>query len=514
MKMNKQHFCMGCMRPLNAQGSCSFCDFSLEEYNTTPRCLPMGEILEDRYLIGRVIGEGSSGITYIGKDLVLDITIAIKEYFPLHLVSRDTREGVDNNVYVLAGEENKAYQKGLKQFYKEAKILSDFHMMDGIVTVRDFFYANKTAYLVMDYINGMTLKKYIRQNGPMPPEEVLRLIKPVIVSLEAVHKEGILHRDISPDNILLTTDGKLILIDFGSARHENLSLTQSLTVMFKRGYTAEEQYRSQGKQGPYSDVYSLCATIYFMLTGIVPNEAIERILKDRLVPLSSIPDVHLSRWQSSVIMKGMEIYTRNRYQNMQELKEALYPKRKWFSFIGNRDGILFVRHVLPVLILVLIILAGVNTIGHINRVHSDDKAKETVSVSAKPTAFLESSNTTKETIPPSATPEPTQKENLVTVPDVTNLSASKAKKRLKQHRLKWSIQYKTTTKKSGIVLKQDKKADSMQKENTIVSLTVSRQKTAKKASPVPDGATSAPVSTSGSTKRSDRNKDDFVATIP
>ena len=191
MKMDRQHFCMGCMHPLREQGNCPFCDFLPEKYKATPRCLPLGVILENRYLIGKVIGEGSSGITYIGKDLVLNMTIAVKEYFPLHLVSRDTRKELDNNVYVLAGEENKAYQKGLKQFYREAKILSDFHMMDGIVTVRDFFYANKTDYLVMDYINGMTLKKYIRQNGPMSSEDVLRLIKPVIVSLEAVHKEGI-----------------------------------------------------------------------------------------------------------------------------------------------------------------------------------------------------------------------------------------------------------------------------------------------------------------------------------
>jgi len=114
-------------------------NFLPEKYKVTPRCLPLGVILEKRYLIGKVIGEGSSGITYIGKDLVLNMTIAVKEYFPLHLVSRDTRKELDNNVYVLAGEENKAYQKGLKQFYREAKILSDFHMMDGIVTVRDFF---------------------------------------------------------------------------------------------------------------------------------------------------------------------------------------------------------------------------------------------------------------------------------------------------------------------------------------------------------------------------------------
>ena len=212
-------------------------------------------------------------------------------------------------------------------------------------------------------------------------------------------------------------------------------------------------------------------------------------------------------------MKGMEIYARNRYQTMQELNEALYPRRKWFSFISN-NGIFFVRHILPVLIFVFVILTGINTIGHINRMSSDDKTKNPVSASTEPTFLLESSNTTKEISSSSPTPEATKQEAFVSVPDLTNLSVSGAKKRLKQHRLKWKIQYKTTTGKTGIVLRQDKKANSRQKENTVVYLTISRQKGAKKAASVPDSTTSAPVSTSDSTKRSDRNKDDFVATIP
>ena len=508
--IDTEHLCPGCMQLRDhMDGSCQVCGYP-EKHLTVKGSLPVFSILAGRYLLGCPLGKGGFGITYIAMDLPTEQIVAIKEFFPADLAVRDSDEE-----QVLPVNEEKAlyFRTGMRSFSEEGRLLSLCASIPGIVPFREMLQANGTAYLVMDYINGMTLKKYIRQNGPMPSEDVLRLIKPVIVSLEAVHKEGILHRDISPDNILLTAEGKLILIDFGSARHENLSLTQSLTVMFKRGYTAEEQYRSQGKQGPYSDVYSLCATIYFMMTGIVPNEAIERILKDKLVPLSSVPNVHLSRWQSSVIMKGMEIYARNRYQTMQELNEALYPRRKWFSFISN-NGIFFVRHILPVLIFVFVIFTGINTIGHINRMSSDDKTKNPVSASTEPTFLLESNNTTKEIIPSSTTPEATKQETFVSVPDVTNLSVSGAKKRLKQHRLKWKIQYKTTTGKIGIVLRQDKKANSRQKENTVVYLTISRQKGAKKAASVPDSTTSAPVSTSDSTKRSDRSMDDFVATIP
>ena len=306
---------------------------------STPRCLPEDIMLNERYKIGRVIGEGSFGITYIGKDLLLNITVAIKEYFPLSYGSRDVRGRDDYSIYIYHGKNSELYNKGLSDFYSEATILSQFHSLDGIVSVRDFFYLNNTAYIVMDYVDGITLKEYVRKNGAIKGPEAFLMMKPIIRSLKKIHDAKILHRDISPDNILIRIKEKqLVLIDFGSAREKNVMTDKSLTVTFKRGYTSEEQYLRKGRQGSWSDVYSLCATMYFMLTGKEPNESIERMLKDRLVPLSEIENIDLTKRQKQAIMHGMSIKAEDRIQSMDELYSELYNKKR-FSFnirINNR----------------------------------------------------------------------------------------------------------------------------------------------------------------------------------
>lgn len=323
MEKQQTDFCMGCMNPLNRIGQCMNCNFSLETYKGTPRSLPPGTLLTERYLIGRVIGEGSFGITYIGRDLLFDITIAIKEYFPLSYEGRDAR-GKRQEIHAYQNND----KKGLEYFYKEAKILSLFYMLDGIVSVRDFFCANQTAYIVMDYIKGITLKEHVKRNGAVAGKEALKMMKPVIRSLHIIHQANIIHRDISPDNFLLTEQGKLVLVDFGSACVEESAMTQGMTVMFKRGYTPKEQYLSCGKLGAWSDVYSLCATMYFMLTGIVPNEAIERMLQDTMVPLSKMSSVFLTQKQKNTIMQGICIEPEERLQSMVALYDALYGQKK------------------------------------------------------------------------------------------------------------------------------------------------------------------------------------------
>ncbi len=322
MEKRQKDFCMGCMNPLDGDRHC-ICGFSIDDYKVSARCLPPGTLLTERYLVGRVIGEGSFGITYIGRDLLLGIIIAIKEYFPLSYGSRDVRKE-EEAIYIY--QDNG--KKGLEHFYKEAKLLSQFHMLDGIVTVRDFFYANETAYIVMDYIKGITLKEYVKKNGAVEGKEALAMMEPVIRSLYIIHQADIIHRDISPDNLLLTEQKELVLVDFGSARVEDSAMTQSMTVMFKRGYTPKEQYLRRGKLGAWSDIYSLCATMYFMLTGIVPNEAIERMLQDTIVPLSKMSSVSLAQKQKSAIMQGMHVEPEERWQSMLELYDALYDKKE------------------------------------------------------------------------------------------------------------------------------------------------------------------------------------------
>jgi Serine/threonine protein kinase len=331
MEKRQKDFCMGCMNPLDGDRHC-ICGFSIDGYKVSTRCLPPGTVLTERYLVGRMIGEGSFGVTYIGRDLLLGIIVAIKEYFPLSYGSRDARKG-EQVIYIYQDND----KKGLEHFYREAKLLSQFHMLDGIVSVRDFFYANETAYIVMDYIKGITLKEHVKKNGAVEGKEALAMIRPVIRSLHIVHQADIIHRDISPDNLLLTEQKKLVLVDFGSARVEDSTMTQSMTVMFKRGYTPKEQYLRRGKLGAWSDIYSLCATMYFMLTGVVPNEAIERMLQDTIVPLPKMSSVSLAQKQKNAIMKGICVKPEERWQSMLELYDALYYKKeenaldiKWF----------------------------------------------------------------------------------------------------------------------------------------------------------------------------------------
>lgn len=363
MTTERMTYCMGCMKAFpkgkDKRSTCPLCGFSLESYDRAPRCIRLGSILKERYLIGRVLGEGSFGITYIGRDMLLDQIVAIKEYFPINHVSRDMLEeesDTGNTVYVYAGDEDESYKNGLEKFYNEAKILAKFHGIAGVVSVINFFYANGTAYLVMEYVDGITLKEYIKEHGPIAGERVLQMIHPVIKALSAIHKTGIIHRDISPDNILVNQKEELVLIDFGSARAERQTMTQSMTVLFKHGYTPEEQYRGRGNWGAWSDVYSLCATMYFMLTGIVPNESIERMIHDDIKLLRDMPHIRLSATEEDAIMRGMAVKANRRFQSMESLEAALYESRGWVQRV-----VLYFQHKSKRVLLAggAVVLAGV-----------------------------------------------------------------------------------------------------------------------------------------------------------
>ena len=339
MKVNGRERCVGCMKPLTAEGRCAYCGLQQDKYRPIPRCLRPGMCLRDRYVLGRVLGEGSFGISYIAWDCLLDTVVAIKEYFPASLVSRHiSEEDEDTNVYIYEKRESRKYQESLKKYLGEAKSLSAYYDLDGIVSARDFFYANNTAYIVMGYVDGISVKEYVEKNGPIEGEKFLRMLEPVIKSLAKVHQTGVLHRDISPDNMLLTRDEKLVLIDFGAARKENINMTRSMTVVFKRGFSPEEQYRTRGQQGAWTDVYALCATAYYALTGKAPDESIQRVLEDDMPSLTEMTDVDLPMRQKRAFMKEMTVDFHHRYQTMDELYQGLYQQGRdkkrlgvWFA---------------------------------------------------------------------------------------------------------------------------------------------------------------------------------------
>ncbi len=329
MDINK--LCYGCMREKkNADEKCPYCGFDNASYEKTrsTHTLPLGIILNGKYLLGKVLGEGGFGITYLAMDLNLEMPVAIKEYFPVGLASRDTSiEGSTENVSVITGEKKKYYDYGIRSFSSEAKNLAKFRKIDGIISVTDFFLENSTAYLVMEYIDGKTLKEYLEEKEtPLSEEETLRLIRPVLNALSQIHEERIIHRDISPENIMIAHSGQVVLIDFGAARISTGAETKSLTVLLKHGYAPVEQYQTKGKQGPYTDIYAICATMYRMMSGEKPEEAIDRMVENQVIPLEQRSGISVSHHVSAAIQKGLAVQPKDRFQAVEELEEELFEE--------------------------------------------------------------------------------------------------------------------------------------------------------------------------------------------
>ena len=319
------NLCFNCMKKKPQPGPCPYCSFDESAYEPAPHHLPPGTILYGKYLIGRVLGEGGFGITYVGWDLNLEMKVAVKEYYPNGFVTRDN--GRSNTLTILTGPRGEFFQKGVEKFVEEARRLAKFWRLPGIVAVKDYFQENKTAYIVMEFVQGSTLKEILKNasDGRFPAEQIFQMMCPVMKSLDKVHEAGLIHRDISPDNLMVDREGQVMLIDFGAARDFLAEGEKSLSVMLKPGYAPEEQYRSRGKQGPWTDVYSLCATMYRAITGQVPEESLDRLAEDTLKRPSQL-GVSLPGWQEKALMKGLAVFQKDRLQSMKELEAALYTE--------------------------------------------------------------------------------------------------------------------------------------------------------------------------------------------
>lgn len=327
--------CMGCMEKLERAGyPCPKCGFDMRKYQRPKNSLPLFEILNGKYLIGRVIGTGGFGITYIAWDFYQGKKVCVKEYLPReiairnfhgHTYSEQISVSINYSVgtYTLNPEKvQSAYRKGMESYIKEAENLSKYYLMPGIVSIRDFFYGNNTAYIVMEYIDGINMKEYARlRGGRMMPEEVFALLKDVLKALNVIHKDNIIHRDISPDNIMLTNQLQAILIDFGAAK--DYGNNENDSVFLKHGYAPVEQYKKDTKQGPWTDVYSMCASIYYLLTGLRLPPSVERRKCDTVHGLRAM-GVLVSEKQDYVIWRGLGIEPEQRYQSMSELYQNLY----------------------------------------------------------------------------------------------------------------------------------------------------------------------------------------------
>ena len=311
-----QEYCYKCMRPLKCSpvcGNCG-CDNSALKPSDAPYHLTRGTTLAGRYLVGNVLGEGGFGITYIGLDTTLSKRVAIKEFYPSGAANRTN--AVSEQVIVSQGKED-FFNKGVNRFLFEAKNVAAFSEEEGIVDVLDYFQENGTAYIVMEFLDGQNLKDYVNTNGRFKLEQLVTLLTPVMKSLGYMHSKGIIHRDISPDNIMYTKRGKLKLMDFGSARYYT-NEDRKMSVILKQGFAPEEQYRSNGEQGPYTDVYAMCATIYACITGSAPVNSLDRLVGDTLKTPSQC-GVQTLPHQEKALMHGLAVLKKDRTPDMDTL---------------------------------------------------------------------------------------------------------------------------------------------------------------------------------------------------
>lgn len=316
--MNKR--CVSCMTPLNGFDVCPSCGRVQSHECNDLSYLPMGYILTNRYFVGKCIGFGGFGITYVAWDEALQQKVAIKEYYPSGLVSRVPG---DVDVVVFSGSKKDQYLAGLSRFLAEARNMVKFSNEPNIVNVIDYFEANNTAYIVMEYLDGITLKEYLKQlGGSISYEVALQIIRPVCAALAKMHEQGIVHRDVSPDNIFITTQNAIKLIDFGAARLAKGEKEETLSVILKPGYAPPEQYRTKSKQGSFTDVYAVGACMYRMITGHMPPESVDREIEDDMAMPSAF-NKDIPEKVDRAIARAMALDSSVRFKTTDEFINAL-----------------------------------------------------------------------------------------------------------------------------------------------------------------------------------------------
>lgn len=314
------------MRKKPVSRICRFCGDDAGIPNPSYQ-LAAGSWLNNRYMAGRATGQGGFGITYTGWDIQDNVRVAVKEYFLYGIATRDS--GISPAISCLDLEACSRFNAEKERFLREYRALSELSGIPGLVQVRDCFSENNTVYIVMDYVEGVNLRQYVaKQGGKLSAKETFGILEPVVTSLRRVHDAGLVHRDVSPDNLMVLKDGSIRLLDFGTVREVNGYADGRKPVVpteavVKRGYAPLEQYQSTGSLGPWTDVYALCATACFCLTGKEPPEAVERLLQDKPVLLRDA-GAEISEYEEGVLQKGMALRVCDRIPDMQRLYDELF----------------------------------------------------------------------------------------------------------------------------------------------------------------------------------------------
>jgi serine/threonine protein kinase len=330
-----------CRETLDDSGYCAVCGTDAATVENEEFCIPAGSVLLDRYFIGKVIGQGGFGITYLSYDTKLKTKIALKEYFPHGFAFRKVHKE-KHTVYSLSGEKTEFFVRGLEKFVTEARRLAQFSGSPGIVNVRDYFNENNTAYIVMEFVEGEPLEKLLEQKGSLTEEETINIFLPILKTLQRIHAAGILHRDIAPDNIMVEPDGTARLIDFGASAEVDETAATSAAVI-KHYYAPEEQYDSnRRRQGSWTDVYAISATIFRCIEGKNLPDALERL---RGVSFDGFT-VPVSKPVSKAVIHGLALFAKDRAQTVDELiaaftgtsdTEVFYKKKKKTTTVTEKS---------------------------------------------------------------------------------------------------------------------------------------------------------------------------------
>ncbi|MBQ7707379.1 MAG: protein kinase [Lachnospiraceae bacterium] len=322
------NLCVNCMSDMGEASICPKCGYDEHTSTQSGSFIKRRTILNGRYIVGNAMGQGGFGITYIGFDMLLNTKVAIKEYFPMGSSVRNN-DVTGNTVQWTTSEFAEFdWKAGCEKFITEAQKMAKLNSVAGIVSVHDTFYENETSYIVMDYVEGVTLKKYLLNNGLISHEKIVSLFSPLLKSLAKAHKNGLIHRDISPDNIMINEDGELMLLDLGAAKDLNINNNEVSMPVMKMGFSPAEQYITKGDIGPWTDVYAMCATIYYCLYGKVPPDSMERLMSDELAfpatAFGKLPDNIISTLQN-----GLACRKEDRIQTMSELLDGFEGKIKF-----------------------------------------------------------------------------------------------------------------------------------------------------------------------------------------
>lgn len=301
--------CMGCMNQMDEKLTvCPHCSFNEAALRQESYYLKPGTIIGGKYIVGKALSYGGYTVTYIGMDAEKTRKVMIKEYLPSDF---STRSEGDTEVTIYSGDACEQFEQGLTTFLNEANRIGQLHNTQGIMRVYDCVAENDTGYVISEYLEGKTLKQIMEEGKRFPVQEAKEFVCRILEGLRQVHPLNIIHCDISPETILVTNTGEIKLLDFGATRYVTTANSKSLAIILKQGFAPEEQYRSRGERGPWTDVYALGAVMYYMITGVVPVESVDRALMDELKEPSKL-GIQIPPNTENALMNALNVYQKDR----------------------------------------------------------------------------------------------------------------------------------------------------------------------------------------------------------